>query len=92
MHLSTEESPASLMVKLIGEVDGGVPGRSFSIKAFTRKNRSKTLQLEFLFFYFFRVCVLVVLQIFGKLYDVHYNAAYILTKLEHFYGNNEISK
>ena len=52
MHLSTEESPASWMVKLFGEVGGGVSERSIPIndvcmKKLLGENSSKTLQLEF---------------------------------------------
>ena len=56
VHLSTEESPASWMVKLFGEVGGGVPeyfsfGEVFSINdvvnSYREKTVLKTLQLVF---------------------------------------------
>ena len=56
MHLSIEELPASWVVKLFGEVGGGVPeyfssGDFFSVndavKVIMRKTVLKTLQLEF---------------------------------------------
>ena len=51
MHLSTGLSPASLMVKLFGEVSGGVPeylslGEDFQ-NSYREKTVLKTLQLEF---------------------------------------------
>ena len=50
MHLSTEESPASWMVKLSGEIGGGVP-EYFSgevlVKSYREKTVLKSLQLEF---------------------------------------------
>ena len=52
MHLSTEESPESWMVKLFGGVGGGVP-EYFSlktindvVKSYREKSVIKTFQLE----------------------------------------------
>ena len=57
VHLSTEESPASWMVKLFGEVGGGIPEYFSSEKFFDKQcsmklspeNSSKTLQLDFFY-------------------------------------------
>ena len=37
------------------------------------------------------VCLDYTALPFGKCYDVHNNAAYIMKKLRRFYGRNEIS-
>ena len=59
MQLSTEESPASWMVKLFGEVDGGIPEYFSSEKFFDKQcsmklspeNSSKNITAGFFSFY-----------------------------------------